>query len=101
MIVLLSSCEALIITSWHIAESETMILFEVTVEEPTWLSQYLENYADIFSEKETDVLQDHKLTQHTIDLEFSEQSSFKSIYDLSEKELAVLQEYLEFSLEKN
>ncbi len=100
MSAVLGGCAAHIIMPRRIAEGETMALFGATAEEPTRLPAYLEDFADVFSEEKAAVLQDLEQAQHAIELEPGKQPPFKPMYGLSERELAVLREYLESSLEK-
>ena len=65
------------------------------------LSAWLQDFADVFNEKKTAILTDHSQVKHAINLKSDIQSSYKSIYNLSEVKLKILHEYLKTSLEKN
>ena len=53
-------------------------------------------YADVFSENEINELSPHKESfDHFIDLLFEKNSSFESIYNLSENELKMLKDYID------
>lgn len=45
-----------LITLHRLAEGETIILFSIIIEEPTWLLKYLEDFANVFSEKKAKIL---------------------------------------------
>src|SRR6202022_2772400 len=57
------------------------------------------DYADVFSEEEANRLPDENARQHSIDLIDGQEPPYGPIYNLSEKELKVLREYLETSLQ--
>jgi hypothetical protein len=58
------------------------------------------DYADIFSEENADKLPPLDGKQHAIELEEGSSPPYSPIYNLSEKELGVLREYLDSALEK-
>ena len=60
------------------------------------LQKYTE-YADIFSETDTNMLPASRSYDYSINLE-GKQSPYELIYNLSEKELKTLHEYLQDSL---
>ena len=49
------------------------------------LSRFIRDYGDVFSEKEAGILAQTVAYYHAIELEASEQPSYKPIYDLSKK----------------
>ena len=59
------------------------------------------DYTDIFSEEEANRLSDENARQHSINLIDRQEPLYRPIYNLSEKELKVLQEYLETSLQNS
>lgn len=64
------------------------------------LQALLDEFQDIFDETEAGVLPPHAAHDHAIELEAGKQPPHCPIYQLSERELAVLQEYIEKALEK-
>ena len=57
------------------------------------------DFADVFSEEEANHLLDENTRQHPIELIDGQEPLYSLIYNLSEKELKVLQEYLRSSLQ--
>ncbi|KAG5301900.1 hypothetical protein I7I48_02059 [Histoplasma ohiense] len=76
------------------------IFLTVYLDLPTSLSDYVMSYMHIFSEEAAISMKRLEEMKHCIDLESDAQSSFMSIYNLSETELAVLREYLKNVLDK-
>jgi hypothetical protein len=58
------------------------------------------NYANVFSKKEANSLLGDSARQYTINLIKGQTLLYRPIYSLSKKELKVLQEYINSSLEK-
>jgi len=71
-----------------------------TLAKPEELPAYLREYADVFSEKEANILPEHANHDHGIDLEPGMDPPHRPIYNLSEKELGVLRNYIEEALAK-
>ena len=59
-----------------------------------------EDFADVFSEKEASEFPAYTWTEHAIDLVEGKEPPYGPIYNLSEKELAVLRDYLRDSMVK-
>jgi len=59
------------------------------------------DYTDIFSEEEANCLPNKNARQHSINLINRQEPLYRLIYNLSKKELKVLQEYLETSLQNS
>jgi transposase InsO family protein len=66
----------------------------------TELPDYLKDFEDVFSEQEASVLADDMEVEHAIDLEPGKQPPYRAIYNLSEKELKILRDYLDSALAK-
>ncbi len=74
-------------------------LAAILVEEPTILTEF-EDLADVFSADEAQGLPVRGPQDLAIKLQDGKQPSWGLIYNLSEKELAILREYLETNLER-
>ena len=64
----------------------------------TLISEAYKSLTEVFSETEAGILPPHHKGDHSIDLLEGTTLSFRSMYNLSIKELAVLQEYLNINL---
>ena len=64
------------------------------------LQALLDEFHDIFDEKGAGIIPPHATHDHAIELEPGKQPPHRPIYQLSAKELKVLKEYIETSLEK-
>src|SRR4029077_9037291 len=62
--------------------------------------EYLKDFEDVFSVREAGILSEDMDVEHAIDLEPGKHPPHKPIYNLSEKELQVLREYLDAALAK-
>ena len=58
-----------------------------------------QNFDDVFSEKQTNVLTFHQNANYIIELKKNE-LLYKSMYNLSVKKLKILREYINFALKK-
>ena len=58
-----------------------------------------QDFDNVFSEKQTNVLTFYQNVDHAIELKKNE-SSYESLYNLSVKELKILREYINFALKK-
>jgi hypothetical protein len=65
------------------------------------LSIQYKEYQDVFEKKNPDLLPQHHPYDCAINLQEGTQPSFGPIYNLSQNELATLQEYLDENLAKN
>ena len=59
------------------------------------------DFQDVFEKKNTNTLPEHHSYNYSIDLQDGAQLPFRSIYSLSQNELAKLKEYIEENLAKN
>ena len=82
-----------------LVSDQPLALFAVTTEEII-LPEFIKDYEDVFSETEAGVLAPNAEHDHAIDIEPTRRPPYKPIYNLSEKELKILKEYLESALEK-
>ena len=64
------------------------------------LPQKYTNYTNVFLEEEAKCLPNKNARQYTIDLIEGQEPLYRPIYSLLEKELQVLQEYIDSSLQK-
>ena len=88
-----------VITPRLLKEGEPVAVFGATAV-ATELPDYLKDFGDVFSEREASVLSKDMDVEHAIDLEPGKQPPYRPIYNLSEKELKVLREYLDSSMAK-
>jgi hypothetical protein len=72
-----------------------------SVKWPEALPTHYKEYQDVFEKKNADLLPQHYSYNCTIDLQKGTQPPFGPIYNLSQNELAALQEYLDENLAKN
>ena len=80
--------------------SYAFLLFLQATSSPLELPSKYSEYADVFSEEGANTLPDERARHHAIDLIEGRDPPYGPIYSLSEKELAVLRDYLNSSLEK-
>ena len=59
------------------------------------ISNEFKNFENVFSKKQANILVSHQVNDHVIELE-NEESSYESLYNLSVKELKILQKYIDF-----
>ena len=64
----------------------------------TLIPEAYKSLTEVFSETQAEILPSHCKEDHSIDLLEGTTPSFSSMYNLSVKELAVLQEYLNINL---
>ena len=64
----------------------------------TLISEAYKSLTEVFSETQAGILPSYHKGNHLIDLLEGTTSSFRSMYNLSAKELAVLQKYLNINL---
>ena len=82
-----------------LVSDQPLALFAATTEEII-LPEFIKDYEDVFSETKAGVLAPNAEHDHVIDIEPTRRPPYKPIYNLSEKELKILKEYLESALEK-
>ena len=87
------------ITPRLLKEGEPVAVFGATAAAPE-LPDYLGDFKDVFSEHDASILSEDMDVDHPIELEPGKQPPHRPIYNLSEKELEVLREYLDSSLAK-
>ena len=76
------------------------VVDDTSVKETQILSKELSNFLNLFSLNQEDLLPQHSSHDHSIVLEKGKKPSFGPLYNLSEKELKVLREYIEQTLNK-
>lgn len=67
---------------------------------PVEIPDELRDFEDVFSSDQAGALPDHSTHDHAIDLKEGKEPPFGPLYNLSEKELGVLREYLDQAMQK-
>jgi hypothetical protein len=86
-------------TPCTLVNDEPLALFAAATETIS-LPAFIKDYEEVFSEKEAGVLAQSADHDHAIDIALGKNPPYKPIYNLSEKELKILREYIESALEK-
>ena len=84
-----------------IAQYESMKTTKSVKASPADLPQAYQEYADVFSEEGAATLARHGVQDHAIDLEPYTMPPQLGLYNLSQRELQVLREYLDAALKKS